>query len=180
MAIPAEKIIVEPTSGRVVSFVGNRATFKVRGDQTSGAFSIVEMFYAPGNFTPPHRHEKTDEVAYILDGELGVMVAEEDFMAGPGSFVVRPKGVPHALWNITDRPVHLLDMYTPAGLEEWFVELSRLVSAAVPPTMEQLFEAGRRFDSIFMPELAPPLIKKYGLKLEIPNVIARQGGPSRD
>ncbi len=34
--------------------------------------------------------------------------------------------------------------------------------------MDQLFEAGRRYDSVFMPELAPPLIKKYGLKLEIP------------
>jgi quercetin dioxygenase-like cupin family protein len=127
MAIPAEKIMVEPSSGRIISFLGNQVTFKIEGGQTSGAFSIIEALYPPGNFTPPHRHEKTDEVGYILEGELGVMVAEEDFRAGPGTFFVRPKGR--------------------------------------PPRLEQLFEAGRHYDTIFMPELAPRLIKKYGLKL---------------
>lgn len=168
MAIGHEKIIVEPSDGQVVSVFGYRATRKIGAEQTSGAVSIVELLYPPGNFTPPHRHERTDEISYILEGELGAMIAEEDFQAGPGSFVVRPKGVPHALWNITNHPVRLLDIYTPAGMEAWFVELARLVSGSAPPTMELLFEAGRRFDTIFMPELAPPLIKKYGLKLEIP------------
>jgi hypothetical protein len=54
------------------------------------------------------------------------------------------------------------------GWEAWFEELASLVSGPEPPSLEQLFEAGRRYDSIFMPELAPPLIKKYGRKLGIP------------
>ena len=164
-----QKILVEATSGRIVSFLGNRVIFKVEGTQTSGAFSIIEAIYPPGNFTPTHRHLKTDEVGYILEGELGVMVAEEDFQAGPGSFFIRPKGVPHALWNITDRPVRFLDTYTPAGIEAWYEELARLVSASEPPALEKLFEAARHYDTIFMPELAPRLIKSYGLKLEIPD-----------
>ena len=168
MAIPAEKIIVESSDGRIVSFLGNEITFKIQGGQTSGAFSIIEGLYPPGNFTPPHRHEKTDEVGYILEGELGVMVADEDFRAGPRTFFVRPKGVPHALWNVTNRPVLYLDMYTPAGMEAWFEELARLVSASTPAGMEQLFEAGRRYDTIFMPELAPRLIQKFGLRLPTP------------
>ena len=168
MAIGQERIVVQPSDGEVISVFGYKVIRKIKGEQTSGALSIVELLYPPGNFTPPHRHLKTDEVGYILEGELGVMVAEEDFQAGPGSFVVRPKSVPHALWNITDRPVRLLDMYTPAGFEAWYAELARLASASAPPTMEELFEAGRRYDSIFMPELAPRLVKKYGLKLEIP------------
>jgi quercetin dioxygenase-like cupin family protein len=170
MAIPAEKIIVEPTGGRVVSFLGNHVIFKIQSGQTSGAFSIIEGLYPPGNFTPPHRHEKTDEVGYILEGELGVMVAEEDFRAAPGTFFVRPKGVPHALWNLTDRPVRYLDMYTPAGMEAWYEELARLVSASEPLTLDQLFEAGRRYDTIFMPELAPRLMQKFGLTLPVPGV----------
>lgn len=165
MAVPAEKIVIEPSGGRIVSFMGTKATFKVQAGQTSGAFSIIEAIYPPGNFTPPHRHEMTDEVGYILEGELGVMVAEEDFQVPPGSFFIRPRGVPHALWNVTDGAVRFLDIYTPAGMERWFEELARLVSASQPPTLDELFEAGRRFDTIFMPELAPRLIKKYGLKL---------------
>src|SRR5207302_1135406 len=78
MAIAPEKIVVEPGSGRVVSMPSTEAIFKVQGDQTSGAFSIAEIVLQPRSFTPPHLHEKTDEVSYILEGELGVMVAEEE------------------------------------------------------------------------------------------------------
>ena len=168
MAIAPEKIVVEPGSGRVVSMPSTEAIFKVQGDQTSGAFSMAEIVLQPRSFTPPHLHEKTDEVSYILEGELGVMVAEEEFQAAAGSFVVRPRGVPHALWNVTDRPVRLLDIYTPAGFELWFVELARLFSATPPPTLEQLAEAGRRYDVILVPELVAPLMQKYGLQLPIP------------
>lgn len=170
MAIGQERIIVEPGEGEVFAKVfGYDVIRKIKADQTSGAFSIVELLYPPGNFTPPHRHEKTVEVGYILEGELGFMVAEEDLRAPAGSFVVRPKGVPHAIWNITDRPARVIDIYTPAGFEAWFQELARLASGSRPPTMEAIFKAGRRYDSVFMPELAPRLIKKFGLTLEIPD-----------
>jgi quercetin dioxygenase-like cupin family protein len=169
MAIGQERIIVEPGEGEHIAKVfGYDVIRKIKAEQTSGAFSVVELLYPPGNFTPPHRHEKTVEVGYVLEGELGFMVAEEDFRTREGSFVVRPKDVPHAIWNITDRPARVLDIYAPAGFEAWFQELARLVSASTPPSIEAIFEAGRRYDSVFMPELAPRLIQKFGLKLEIP------------
>lgn len=169
MAIGQERIIVQPGEGELIASVfGYNVIRKIAAQQTSGAFSIVELIYPPGNFTPPHRHEKADEVGYVLEGELGVMVAEEDFRVRTGSFFVRPRGVPHAIWNISDRHAKLLDMYTPAGLEAWFQELAKLVSGSQPPTVDTLFEAGRRYDTLFMPELAPRLIQKFGLKLEIP------------
>lgn len=169
MAISQERIIVRSGEGELIASVfGYDVIRKITAQQTSGAFSVVELTYPPGNFTPPHRHEKTVEVGYILEGELGFMVAEEDFRVSAGSFVVRPKGVPHAIWNITDRSARLLDMYTPAGFEAWYSELARLAAGSEPPTMQAIFEAGRRYDSVFMPELAPRLIQKFGLKLEIP------------
>lgn len=165
MAITPPTIVLEPGSGKVVSLSGNQVTFKIDGHQTSGALSSVEYVMRPGMFVPPHLHEKTDEVAYVLDGELGAMVAEEEFQAAPGSFLVRPRGVPHALWNVTDRAVKFLDLYTPAGIEAMFDELAKLLSASEPPSPEQIFEAGRRHDTIYLPELAPPLMEKYGLRM---------------
>jgi quercetin dioxygenase-like cupin family protein len=179
MAIGQERIIVQSGEGELIASVfGYNVIRKITAQQTSGAFSIVEMMYPPGNFTPPHRHAKTDEVGYVLEGELGFMVAEEDFRVGAGSFVVRPKGVPHAIWNITDRPAKLLDMYTPAGFEAYFQELASLASGSKPPTMEAIFEAGLRHDTVFMPELAPRLIQKFGLKLEIPGGRPPEPSPS--
>lgn len=165
MAVVPEKLMVGPGSGRVVALPAMEIQFKVQDDQTSGGFSITEFVAQPGMFVPPHLHEKHDEVFYILEGELGVMVAQEEFQAGPDSFVFRPRGVPHAVWNATDRPVRGLDMFTPAGLEAWFAELARLFSTTPPPTLEHLAEAARRYDVILLPELAPPLVRKYNLRM---------------
>jgi quercetin dioxygenase-like cupin family protein len=163
-----EQIVVERGAGGPdVSFAGNEVTFKIRGDQTSGAFSVAEFKAHPGTFIPPHFHEKTDEVSYVLEGELGVMVAEEEFTARTGTFVVRPKGVPHALWNSTDRAARFLDMYTPAGFEAWFDELARLLSAPTPPSLDQLNEAGRRYDTILLPELMQPLMARHNFKMPL-------------
>jgi len=165
MAAGEERIIVGPQTGRVLAFVGFEVTFKVQGDQTSGGLSTTHQVAQPGSFVPPHMHEKTDEVSYVLEGKLGVMVGEEEFEALAGAFVVRPKGVPHALWNIGERSARFLDMYTPAGHEAWFEELARMFSAPVPPTLDQMLEAGRHYDTIHLPELAPPLIAKYNLRV---------------
>jgi len=165
MATAPEKIVVEPGSGRVVSLAGNEVTFKIQGRQTSGAFSSVIYVMRPGMFVPPHLHEEADEVGYVLEGELGAMVAGREFQAAPGAFVVRPRGIPHALWNVTDRAVSLLDLYAPAGMEAFFDEMSKLLSASEPPSPQQMFDAGRRFDTIYLPELAPPLMQKYGLQM---------------
>lgn len=159
-----ESVLVGPGAGTPHSFGGFTALLKIRGKQTSGAYSVVEFVFGPGSFAAPHLHERTDEVSYILEGEMGAMVGEEEFRASAGAFVVRPKGVPHALWNATDQPVRLLDIYTPAGFESLGEELAKRFSST-PPTFEQVAEVGRRHDTIFLPELAPRLVQKYNLRM---------------
>ena len=53
----------------------------------------------------------------------------------------------------------------PGGFDAWAEELARLASATPPASLEQLFDAARRYDAIFLPELAPPLINKYKLRM---------------
>jgi quercetin dioxygenase-like cupin family protein len=159
-----ETILVEPQGGLAHSALGINAVVKIRGSQTSGAFSIVDMSLPAGFFVPPHVHERTEEVSYILEGELGALVGEEELRAGPGSFVIRPKGVVHALWSANGRSVRVLDMYTPAGFEAFGEELAKRFASA-PPTFEQVAEVGRRHDVRFLPELAPRLIQKYSLRM---------------
>lgn len=165
MQVSRDSIIVERQAGQVIVAPGVEATVKIQGGHTSGAFSVTEQVFQPGFFVPPHKHERIDEVSYLLEGVLGVMVGEKEFEAGTGSFVIRPKGVPHALWNVGKRPARFLDIYTPAGHEGFFEEMAKLRSAPIPPSPDQIFEAARRLDTIFLPELAPPLMQKYALKM---------------
>ncbi|HVH62719.1 MAG TPA: cupin domain-containing protein [Candidatus Dormibacteraeota bacterium] len=160
----SQTILVGAEAGAPHSALGIEAVVKVTGGQTSGAFSIVEMVLPRGLLVPPHMHERTSEVSYILEGELGAMVGDDELQAGPGSFVVRPKCVVHALWSAGGRSVRLLDMYTPAGFEAFGEEMARRFSIT-PPTPEQLIEIGRRHDVIFFPELAPRLIQKHNLRM---------------
>ena len=154
--------VIGPDDGRTAAFLGFEAISKIGGEQTSGAFSVLEFVVPPGGYTPPHYHERTDEVSYLLEGELGVWLDEEEFVVQAGSFLVRPKRVPHAFWNTTATPVRFLDMYAPAGFERWFDVLEQLFADG-PPSPQEIDEAGRANDLILLPERAPEIAERHGL-----------------
>jgi mannose-6-phosphate isomerase-like protein (cupin superfamily) len=172
MRVADENLVVEPQAGRVLSWkiampggeVTAQMTLKITGDQTSGGFFVTETTVPPGGFVPPHRHEHADEVLYIQEGELGVMVGDKEFEVGAGSFSVRPRGLPHAIWNTGDRPARCFEIATPATFLAGFEELARRYSST-PATLEQLMETSRLYDTTWLPELAPRLVQKYNLKM---------------
>ena len=51
----------------------------------------------PGRLIPPHAHSREFEVSYILEGELGARIGRQQLSAEPGSIVVKPPHVTHAL-----------------------------------------------------------------------------------
>jgi len=160
-----DTLLVEPSSGRAISFLGIKTIIKIRGQQTSGAFVVVENSLPPRGFVPPHRHEHVDEVAYVLEGELGALVGENRYRASAGSFVARPRGIVHALWNSGDMPVRFFEIIAPAGHETFFEALAQLFASSVPPVPAQLAEVAGRYDVTFLPELAPSLAKEYNLHM---------------
>jgi quercetin dioxygenase-like cupin family protein len=170
LLVPLESIVVEAGRGRTFSFLGYEATFKISGEQTSNGLSLAEFVAHPGTFTPPHTHKNTDEVSYIVAGEMGFMVAEEEFVARAGAYVVRPRGVPHAFWNIADTACRFIDMYTPAGFEAWFEEIARMTASPQPPTFQELAAAAARHDVFVLPGMIPALVEKYGIPFKMPGL----------
>ena len=45
---------------------------------------------------PPHLHRREDEALYVLEGQMSVSCGEQTWTATPGSFVLLPRGIPHA------------------------------------------------------------------------------------
>jgi mannose-6-phosphate isomerase-like protein (cupin superfamily) len=62
-----------------------------------------------------HIHPHTDEGFYISDGELTFVFPDREVVAGPGSFVVVPRGVEHTA-HITE-PLRGLLTYSPGDAE---------------------------------------------------------------
>ncbi|GAA3734210.1 cupin domain-containing protein [Leifsonia bigeumensis] len=101
-------------------------TFRVLADHVGGAFSIVEQTVAPGVLVWPHVHTDHDQVAIVISGELGVRVGDREWTAGPGDIAVRPRHIPHTVWNAGSEPARFLEISAPGDFEEYFQRFSEL------------------------------------------------------
>jgi mannose-6-phosphate isomerase-like protein (cupin superfamily) len=67
----------------------------------------------PGSAGPGTHIHDFDQFYYVLEGELTVEVALQQFIAGPDDLVVLPAGVPHRQWNDGDVPERHLTLLVP-------------------------------------------------------------------
>jgi len=81
---------------------------------------------------PVHTHANEDEYSYIVSGRLTAQIGDDVVEAGPGEVVVKPRGIPHAMWNAGDEPVRFLEVISPAGFEEYFFEVAEPINAMDP------------------------------------------------
>jgi quercetin dioxygenase-like cupin family protein len=103
---------------------GERLRIHVSARQTMGAFSMVELIADPGAGVPMHVHDNEDEHFIVLEGALHMAVCtrRQDLVAGDSLTV--PRGVAHAWCNASKAPVHVLAVFSPAGIEELFGEIA--------------------------------------------------------
>ena len=129
---------------RHVSVAGGTYTVLVSGEQTGGRYSLIDMLVPPSGVPPPHRHD-FEEMFTILDGEIELTFRGEAHRAGAGSTVNIPANAPHSFKNKSDKPARLLCMCTPAGQEQFFMEVGDPVDSrtAPPPKLSPAEQAER-------------------------------------
>jgi quercetin dioxygenase-like cupin family protein len=128
--------LVEPNEGEMhwLGALGVRVVYRA----ANGSLSIVEHPIKPrGLASPIHTHVNEDEYSYIVAGTAGFQLGDEVFTAGPGAFVAKPRDIPHAFWNAGDEPVRILELISPSGFENYFLEMAAAMPAEGPPGPEQ-------------------------------------------
>ena len=105
----------------------------LRGEQTRGAVSAIEIAVPAGWPGTPLHHHPFDETFYVLDGRLTFQLGDELVEAGPGTLVFAPGGTPHAIANLGDRAARYLVLCTPAGFERYFDRIAADVAGTPPP-----------------------------------------------
>ena len=67
-------------------------------------FVLVEWTAEVGRhwIAPLHAHHADDEAWYVLEGELGFRLGDEEVVAGAGSALMASRGTPHTFWNAGD------------------------------------------------------------------------------
>ena len=99
---------------------GVGVAFKIDGRDTGGAVAIVEHRFEVGGLVPPHVHHREDEFSIVLEGDIGFRSEDSEVVLGPGGYIVKPRRQIHAMWNAGDTPARMIEVISPAGLEELF------------------------------------------------------------
>ncbi len=157
--------VLRPGEGEAVGWFGLGVRFMIDGPVTGGRFSLVEHPLAPHTLgAPVHTHRNEDEYSYILEGRIGIQLGDDVLEATPGDLVFKPRGLPHAFWNATDQPARLLEIISPAGIENYFRELAPLLNA-LPPNVPAFAALAARYGIDVDPSSIPVLAQRYGLRV---------------
>jgi quercetin dioxygenase-like cupin family protein len=155
--------IVQPGAG-VAGWLGTIGVqFKLSGSQTNGDVSVVEHPFPVGSLVPPHLHTLEDEYSIVTEGEIGFRSGDREVVLGAGGYITKPRGEMHTMWNAGQVPARMIEIISPAGFENFFRELSELLTAG-PPDPEVLMPLAARYGLQFgQPDWLPDVVARYRL-----------------
>jgi mannose-6-phosphate isomerase-like protein (cupin superfamily) len=119
-------IVLVPGAGRTYPMGRISAAFKADGDETACAYSISEWWLDANTKGPGAHAHPEDDVFYVLEGTMSLLVGEEWIDAPAGSFVLVPGGVLHDFENRSDRRAGVLNFFPGvfepqmAAIAAWF------------------------------------------------------------
>lgn len=137
---------------------GSLMRIKARAEETGGALGLVEGTFYEGFGPPLHVHSREDEAFYVLDGEVRFRQGEDEFVAGAGTWVWGPRGVPHA-FKVESESARALVLVTPGGFERMFEEGGIPASESAEPP-EQLYD----------PDAAMAISERFGFEVVGPQL----------
>ena len=109
-----------------MSTAGRSAALMLQSEATAESVMMFEETVPPGTAGGPfHLHRDSDEVLYVLSGEITCKIGDQVTVGGPGTCAFIPRGIAHAWKNTGVETARALFIYTPAGAGKWFEELSR-------------------------------------------------------
>ena len=76
---------------------------------------LCRVQYGPGKFVPLHTHEHTEQVMFIMDGEVTMTIAGETRELKAGDVVVVNRGIEHTL--ISKTGVTFMEALAPVPLD---------------------------------------------------------------
>ncbi len=119
-------VVLRPGAGRPYPMGRISAVFKADEAETADAYSISEWWLEPHTKGPGAHAHPEDDVFYVIEGTMSLLVGDEWVQAEKGSFVLIPGGTTHDFENRSDRRAGVLNfsngVFEPEmkGIAEWF------------------------------------------------------------
>jgi quercetin dioxygenase-like cupin family protein len=111
------------SGARVVWMPGGvRTEVHLSGEDTGGAFCLLVDHPPAGWSLPVHRHLGEAETIHVLDGEFRMELEGRRTRLSPGQTIHVPRGVSHSGANVGEQGGRRLVLFSPAGMERFFLE----------------------------------------------------------
>jgi quercetin dioxygenase-like cupin family protein len=162
--LDVERMLVGPDEGARIPVLD--MWHKVSGAQLDGGLLIMEGVIAPGQLVVPHTHTREDECAYVLSGVLTYQIGDEVRTAFAGSYVAKPRGIPHAFWNASPEPARVMELHLPATFERFYDELAEIFAQHHPgsaPWREAFDRLNARYGVIQHWDRAAEIAARYNV-----------------
>ena len=102
---------------------GRFGTLKLLGHETNESVMLFEETVPPGTKSLFHLHRDSDEVAWVLAGEITFKIGDEVSVGGPGTCAFLPRNIPHAWKNSGSETGRVVFLYTPAAAGGYVEEM---------------------------------------------------------
>jgi hypothetical protein len=105
----------------------------------------------------------------------GPLQAGDELIEAPaGSYVIKPRGIAHGLWDPGSTPALAVEITSPGGMESCYDDMA----AATSPAQAMAVQA--EYGITFHGDLAAPLISRHHLHAgDIPAAMAVAGEPAQ-
>lgn len=122
-------IFLAPGQGRAYPMGRIAAVFKSDESETESRYSVSEWWLEPRTQGPGAHSHAEDDLFYVIEGTMSVLIGKQWFEAPRGSFVLVPGGVTHDFENRGSVPAGVLNFSVPGafesdmpGIVEWFAQ----------------------------------------------------------
>lgn len=160
---PSSAVPRRPVPAAVDWHLGSLMIWHLLGDESGGLISLGEVVVRAGAEPPLHVHAREDEAWFVLEGEILFQRGHERITAPAGTAVLLPRGIPHG-FAVTSGVARILHLYTPAGLEQAFREVSTPAprcelppAPAAPPDADAQRVIARAYEARGVTFVGPPL-----------------------
>ena len=129
-----EPIFLAPGAGRSYQAGPMYAVFKADGVETDDRYCVSEWWLEAGEPGPgPHSHEANEELFYVIEGVMSLLVGAEWIDAPRGSFLRIPARTTHDFENRSEARAGVLNVFIPGGFEPMMPRIVEYMARVAEP-----------------------------------------------
>ena len=126
--------------------------YAVGAAESDGALAMLEVTVPARTLIKPHMHTREDEFTLVLEGSVS-------------AWLVKPRSIPHAMWNVTAERARILEVVMPGGLERYFEQIAPVLMEHGPDWTKRYDALAEEFGLTILNDWTDELKERYGVTL---------------